>query len=85
VFQRYLAIGPGCVVTMLESADSAMFDYLSSCNVWGRDERIFWLYQKRQSVRHKIVLTNSSLGLKLSYYTLYILTRRLIMSHVQES
>jgi hypothetical protein len=34
----------------LESADLAMFDYLSSRNVWGRGEWIFWLHQKGQDV-----------------------------------
>jgi hypothetical protein len=33
-------------------------------------------------VRHKVVLTNSSLRLKLSYYTVYILTAQLIMSRI---
>jgi hypothetical protein len=85
VFQGYLATGLGHVVTSLESADSAKFDYLSSRNVWGRDEWIFLAIPEGTMGETQVVLTNSSLRLKLSYYTIYILTEQLIMSHVLES
>jgi hypothetical protein len=73
VFQVYPATGPNRVLTSLESADSANVDYLSSRKVWGRDEWITLVDQSRQWVETQVVLTNSSLGLKLSYYTVYIL------------
>jgi hypothetical protein len=69
----------------LESAASAMLTVFQVAMSGVEMNGVFWLYQRGQWVRHKVVLTNSSLGLKLLYYIVYILTRRLIMSRVLES
>jgi hypothetical protein len=69
----------------LESADSVMLTVFQVA-MSGIEMNGYSGYTRGDRVwRHKVVLTNLSLRLKLSYYTVYILTIRLIMSRQVES